>query len=164
MENIQIAKTFEEVADLLEIEGANPFRVRAYRNAARTINTLGTPVESMLKHDGDALEQLPGIGADLAGGQDHPHLSNGSSAAARPADAQDAGEPRRAAADSGCRPEAREAHFQEAGREDAAATREGGACGSSVRVARHGEGPRAHHPARDRARQGACGPNASRRC
>ena len=67
MENIQIAKTFEEVADLLEIQGANPFRVRAYRNAARTISTLGTPVETMLKGDGRALEELSGIGADLAG-------------------------------------------------------------------------------------------------
>ena len=67
MENIQIAKTFEEVADLLEIQGANPFRVRAYRNAARTIGALGTPVETILKNDGHALEELPGIGADLAG-------------------------------------------------------------------------------------------------
>ncbi len=67
MENIEIAKTFEQVADLLEIQGANPFRVRAYRNAARTIGTLGTPVETILKNDGDALEELPGIGADLAG-------------------------------------------------------------------------------------------------
>lgn len=67
MENIEIAKTFEQVADLLEIQGANPFRVRAYRNAARTIGTLGTPVETILKDDGDALEELPGIGADLAG-------------------------------------------------------------------------------------------------
>ncbi|MBI2833314.1 MAG: hypothetical protein HYX76_02685 [Acidobacteria bacterium] len=66
MENIQIAKTFEEVADLLEIQGANPFRVRAYRNAARTIGTLGTPVETILKNDGHVLEELPGIGADLA--------------------------------------------------------------------------------------------------
>jgi DNA polymerase (family 10) len=67
MENIQIAKTFEEVADLLEIQNANPFRVRAYRNAARTIGTLGTPVERMVKQNGGALEKLPGIGADLAG-------------------------------------------------------------------------------------------------
>ena len=67
MENIQIAKTFDEVADLLEIQGANPFRVRAYRNAARTIGTLGTPVETILRNDGGALQELPGIGADLAG-------------------------------------------------------------------------------------------------
>jgi DNA polymerase (family 10) len=67
MENIQIAKTFEEVADLLEIQGANPFRVRAYRNAARTIASLGKPVESLIESDGRTLEELPGIGADLAG-------------------------------------------------------------------------------------------------
>jgi DNA polymerase (family X) len=67
MENIKIAKTFEEVADLLEIQGANPFRVRAYRDAARTIGTLGTPVETILQRNGHALEELPGIGADLAG-------------------------------------------------------------------------------------------------
>ena len=67
MENIAIAKMFEEVADLLEIQAANPFRVRAYRTAARTIGALNTPIESMLKNDGGALEELPGIGADLAG-------------------------------------------------------------------------------------------------
>ena len=67
MENIEIAKTFDEVADLLEIQGANPFRVRAYRTAARTIGTLNASVESMLKKNGHALEELPGIGADLAG-------------------------------------------------------------------------------------------------
>jgi DNA polymerase (family 10) len=67
MENIEIARTFDEVADLLEIQGANQFRVRAYRNAARTVGTLGTPIETMLETDGEALQQLPGIGADLAG-------------------------------------------------------------------------------------------------
>ena len=67
MENIEIARTFDEVADLLDIQGANPFRVRAYRTAARTIGALDTSVESILKRDGHALEQLPGIGADLAG-------------------------------------------------------------------------------------------------
>ncbi len=67
MENIDIARTFEEVADLLDIQGANPFRVRAYRNAARTVGTLNTPIAMLLKRNGHALEQLPGIGADLAG-------------------------------------------------------------------------------------------------
>ncbi len=67
MENIEIAKVFDEVADLLEIQGGNPFRVRAYRNAARTIGTLGTSVEALLADNGRALQELPGIGADLAG-------------------------------------------------------------------------------------------------
>ncbi|HUL73652.1 MAG TPA: DNA polymerase/3'-5' exonuclease PolX [Vicinamibacterales bacterium] len=66
MENIAIAKIFDEVADLLDIQGANPFRVRAYRTAARTIGTLGKPAASLVEADGHALEQLPGIGADLA--------------------------------------------------------------------------------------------------
>jgi hypothetical protein len=56
-----------QLADLLEIQGANPFRVRAYRNVARTIGTLGTPVQTILKDNGHALDELPGIGADLAG-------------------------------------------------------------------------------------------------
>jgi len=67
MENIEIARTFDEVADLLDIQGANEFRIRAYRNAARTIGALGRPVESMIRANGKVLEELPGIGADLAG-------------------------------------------------------------------------------------------------
>ena len=66
MENIDIAKIFEEVADLLEILDASVFRIRAYRTAARTIATLTIPAESLLKEDG-GLEALPGIGKDLAG-------------------------------------------------------------------------------------------------
>ncbi|MGC4006056.1 MAG: helix-hairpin-helix domain-containing protein [Pirellulales bacterium] len=37
MTNLEIAAVFDQIADLLEFEGANAFRVRAYRNAARTI-------------------------------------------------------------------------------------------------------------------------------
>lgn len=39
--NADIATIFEEIADLLEIDGENPFRIRAYRNAARTLRELG---------------------------------------------------------------------------------------------------------------------------
>ena len=67
MENIEIARIFEDVADLLEMLGASVFRIRAYRAAARTVETLGTPAESLLKKDRNALEALPGIGKDLAG-------------------------------------------------------------------------------------------------
>ena len=63
--NADIAAAFEEIADLLEIQGANPFRVRAYRNAARTVGELGRNVAAMLE-DGRELPKLPGIGADLA--------------------------------------------------------------------------------------------------
>jgi len=64
--NAQIAQMMNHLADLLEIEEANPFRVRAYRNAARAINDLPHSVQSMLA-DGADLSQLPGIGKDLAG-------------------------------------------------------------------------------------------------
>lgn len=63
--NADIAVIFEEIADLLEIESANVFRVRAYRNAARTLQELGKDVRAMAENDED-LTRLPGIGDDLA--------------------------------------------------------------------------------------------------
>ncbi len=66
MENIDYARVFEEIADLLEIQGANPFRVRAYRNGARTLETLSQPIESLLTTEKARLEDLPAIGKDLA--------------------------------------------------------------------------------------------------
>ncbi|HJW13226.1 MAG TPA: DNA polymerase/3'-5' exonuclease PolX [Thermoanaerobaculia bacterium] len=67
MDNVDIAKIFEEVADLLEIQNANPFRVRAYRTAARTLQTLGQPVAALAREEEKGLSELPGIGQDLAG-------------------------------------------------------------------------------------------------
>lgn len=63
--NEEIAHVFDEIADLLEIEEANPFRVRAYRNAARTLRGLGREVAELLA-DGEDITLLPGIGKDLA--------------------------------------------------------------------------------------------------
>jgi len=63
--NVTIAAVFDEIADLLEIQGANPFRVRAYRNAARTLGVLGTDVSDFLQR-GMPLTDIPGIGEDLA--------------------------------------------------------------------------------------------------
>jgi DNA polymerase (family 10) len=57
---------FNQVADLLEIEGANEFRVRAYRDAAQTIDTLPRNVADMIE-EGEDLTELSGIGEDLAG-------------------------------------------------------------------------------------------------
>jgi DNA polymerase (family 10) len=68
MENPEIARTFSDVADLLEIQGAIVFRVRAYRNAARVVEALASPAASILRERGEgALCELPGIGKDLAG-------------------------------------------------------------------------------------------------
>ena len=65
MENLDIAHVLEELADLLEIQGANPFRIRAYRNAVRTVEGLTRPMRAMVDADED-LTALPAIGKDLA--------------------------------------------------------------------------------------------------
>ena len=65
IQNADIADIFTRVANMLEIEDANPFRVRAYRNAARTVSSLGRSVSEMVEDDQD-LTELAGIGSDLA--------------------------------------------------------------------------------------------------
>jgi DNA polymerase (family 10) len=66
IQNAEIAAMFDQTADLLELRGENPFRVRAYRRAARTIDGLPRSVGTMLAAGSD-LAELPGIGKDLAG-------------------------------------------------------------------------------------------------
>jgi DNA polymerase (family 10) len=63
--NSDIAEIFDEIADLLEIQGESTFRVRAYRNAARMVGDLSKKVTDMVKA-GENLTELPGIGKDLA--------------------------------------------------------------------------------------------------
>jgi len=66
MQNQFIAALFEELADLLEIQGANSFRVRAYRNAARTLENLSESVADIVTQPGRSVTELDGIGQDLA--------------------------------------------------------------------------------------------------
>lgn len=65
IQNQEIARLFTRYAILLEIDRANAFRVRAYRNAARTIENLPRSIPEMLAA-GEDLSELPGIGKDLA--------------------------------------------------------------------------------------------------
>ena len=65
IQNAEIAALLSQEAELLEIQGANPFRVRAYRRAAQTIDALPRSVASVLAA-GEDLTALPGIGQDLA--------------------------------------------------------------------------------------------------
>lgn len=65
MKNEFIAVQFELLADLLEIQGANPFRIRAYRNASRTISTTAESLSDLVANGTD-LTQFSGIGKDLA--------------------------------------------------------------------------------------------------
>ena len=66
VQNAEVAAMFDQAAELLEIEGENQFRVRAYRRAARVIEGLPQSVKSLLAAGRD-LSELPGIGKDLAG-------------------------------------------------------------------------------------------------
>ena len=65
--NTEIARVFREVADQLELSHANQFRIRAYRNAARTVEDSTRSISSIARTTPKELEELPGIGADLAG-------------------------------------------------------------------------------------------------
>ena len=66
MTNADAARILARIATMLEIDGANPFRVRAYREGARVVESQGEPVAILAEQEG-ALEELPGIGRDLAG-------------------------------------------------------------------------------------------------
>ena len=66
LHNSEIAARFETLADLLEIEGANAFRVRAYRNAARVVRDSSKSIAAAVE-EGEDLSELPAIGEDLAG-------------------------------------------------------------------------------------------------
>jgi DNA polymerase (family 10) len=64
VDNARIAAVFEEIADLLEVQGESPFRIRAYRNAARMVGQQG-PGFAARAARGEALGKMFGIGADL---------------------------------------------------------------------------------------------------
>ncbi len=65
MENLEIARVFSQMADLLEIQDANPFRVRAYRNAARLVDGHAKPMRKLVEEEND-LTELPAIGKEMA--------------------------------------------------------------------------------------------------
>jgi len=65
VENVDIAAALDEMAVLLEIDGANPFRVRAYQNAARTVEEQTVPMRTLVEQEVD-LTELPAIGKDMA--------------------------------------------------------------------------------------------------
>jgi DNA polymerase (family 10) len=64
MKNLEIAKIFRGIAQILEIKGDNPFRIRAYEKAAQNIEGLTEDIELLIKEE--RLEGIPGIGKDLA--------------------------------------------------------------------------------------------------
>jgi len=64
MTKSEIAAVLEEVAALLELKGENPFKIRAYTNAARSLETFGGNISSL--QDEEALSKIPGIGKSIA--------------------------------------------------------------------------------------------------
>src|SRR5438552_7589865 len=66
MQNTEIARALSEVADLLEISAGNPFKVRAYRNAARTVADHPDPIAELVAGGEFDLTDLPGIGGGIA--------------------------------------------------------------------------------------------------
>jgi DNA polymerase (family 10) len=65
VKNFEIARLFELMADVLELKGENVFRIRAYRRAAQNLQSLTEDVQALARED--RLDEIPGIGADLAG-------------------------------------------------------------------------------------------------
>ena len=65
MSNQKIADIFEEIGDILEFKGDNPFKIRAYRKAAANLRSMSEDISSYAEND--TLTTLPGIGKDLAG-------------------------------------------------------------------------------------------------
>ncbi|MAT69857.1 MAG: DNA polymerase III subunit beta [Planctomycetaceae bacterium] len=66
MTNREIAAVFDQIADLLEFQGANPFRVRAYRNGARRVGDFPEPLAAVSEDPDRQLTDIDGIGKDLA--------------------------------------------------------------------------------------------------
>jgi DNA polymerase (family X) len=65
MTNLELAAALGRLADLLELQEANPFRVRAFRNAARVVEARADSVEQLIAQGGDP-QELPGVGKDIA--------------------------------------------------------------------------------------------------
>jgi len=65
MHNAEIADAFDEMGDLLSIQGDSPFRIRAYQRAAQVIRGLPRQLSEM--GGSEEYQELPGIGEDLAG-------------------------------------------------------------------------------------------------
>ncbi len=63
MKNSEIAKVFQDIADLLELKGENPFKIRAYQKVVRSIEHLPLEVEQLVRED--RLKEIPGVGETI---------------------------------------------------------------------------------------------------
>src|SRR4051794_34967843 len=58
--NGEVARVFERIAGIMEIQGENAFKIRAYRNAVETLNTLPEPIAQVAA--AGRLDDIPGFG------------------------------------------------------------------------------------------------------
>jgi DNA polymerase (family 10) len=65
VKNSEVAKVFQDIADLLELKGENVFKIRAYQKAARAIDHYPTELEAMVG-EGEDLHGIPGVGEAIA--------------------------------------------------------------------------------------------------
>ncbi|NAS88980.1 DNA polymerase/3'-5' exonuclease PolX [ANME-1 cluster archaeon AG-394-G21] len=67
MINLDMARIFDEIADIFEVKGENPFKIRAYRRAARTIESLTQDLKVIAERGGvSELKKIPGVGEGIA--------------------------------------------------------------------------------------------------
>lgn len=67
MINLDMARIFDEIADIFEVKGENTFKIRAYRRAARTIETLTQDLKVIAERGGiNELKKIPGVGNAIA--------------------------------------------------------------------------------------------------
>ena len=65
MKNSEVAKVFQDIADLLELKGENVFKIRAYQKAARAIEHYPRELKVMID-EGEELQSIPGVGEAIA--------------------------------------------------------------------------------------------------
>ena len=65
MKNSEVAKVFQDIADLLELKGENVFKIRAYQKAARAIEHYPRELKAMID-EGEELQSIPGVGEAIA--------------------------------------------------------------------------------------------------
>ena len=64
MENAEVAKVFQDIADLLELKGENVFKIRAYQKAVFSLEHLPEEVEQLVREE--RLREVPGVGEAIA--------------------------------------------------------------------------------------------------
>ncbi len=67
IDNTEMARLLQQIADMLEFKNENPFKFRSYQMAAETIGSMGTPVTDIVLRGGaDELQKIPGIGKTIS--------------------------------------------------------------------------------------------------